>query len=95
MVLFFVCSVSYSLSLLASVTGRLDARRVISHGHPLFWKPDSPPKPLILFGRAMVEAANNSINFIITGDEDPQMEGQDDPIQEERREELYTHVFEG
>jgi hypothetical protein len=43
----------------------------------------------------MASAANNSINFIITGDEDPQMDGQDDPIQEERQEEMYTHVFEG
>jgi len=40
-------------------------------------------------------AANNSINFIITGNEDPQMDGQDDPVQEERQEEMYTHVFEG
>jgi len=43
----------------------------------------------------MASAANNSINFIITGDEDPQMDSQDDPVQEERQEEMYTHVFEG
>jgi len=43
----------------------------------------------------MASAANNSINFIITGDEDPQMDGQDDPVQEERQEGMYTHVFEG
>jgi len=66
-----------------------------SHAQPLFWKPDSSPKPLIPFRLAMASAANNSINFIITGDEDPQMDGQDDPVQEERQEEMYTHVFEG
>lgn len=43
----------------------------------------------------MASAANNSINFIITGDEDPRMDCQDDPVQEERQEEMYTHVFEG
>lgn len=43
----------------------------------------------------MASAANNSINFIITGDEDPQMNSQDDPVQEERQEEMYTHVFAG
>jgi len=43
----------------------------------------------------MASAANNSINFIITGDEDPQMDGQDDPVQEQRQEGMYTHVFEG
>ena len=40
-------------------------------------------------------AADNSINFTIAGDEDLQMDGQDDPAQEERQEEMYTHVFEG
>lgn len=44
---------------------------------------------------AMASAARNSINFIITGDEDLQMDGQNDPVQEERQEEMYTHVFEG
>jgi hypothetical protein len=43
----------------------------------------------------MASAANNSINFIITGDENPQMTGQDDPVKEERQEEMYTLVFEG
>lgn len=43
----------------------------------------------------MASAASNSINFVITGDEDPQMDGRDDPFQEERQEEMYTHVFEG
>ena len=43
----------------------------------------------------MASAGNNSINFIITGDENPQMSGQDDPVQEERQEEMYTRVFEG
>ena len=71
-----------------------DALFHISHGHLLFWKPDSSPKHPIPFRLAMASAANNSINFIITGDGDPQMDGQD-PIQEERQEEMYTHVFEG
>lgn len=43
----------------------------------------------------MASAANKSVNFIIAGDEDSQMGGQDDPVQEERQEEMYTHVFEG
>jgi len=67
----------------------------ISHGHLLFWKPDSSLKFPIPFRLAMASAANNSINFIITGDEDPQMDGQDDPVQEQRQEGMYTHVFEG
>lgn len=44
---------------------------------------------------AMAAEANSSINFIINGDEDPQMDGQGDPVLEERQEEMYTHVFEG
>jgi len=43
----------------------------------------------------MASAANNTINFVITGNDDLQMDGQDDPVQEERQEEMYTHVFEG
>lgn len=43
----------------------------------------------------MASAANDFVNLIITGDEGPQMDGQDDPVQEERQEEMYTHVFEG
>ncbi|KAF9792817.1 VRR-NUC domain-containing protein [Thelephora terrestris] len=39
-------------------------------------------------------AVDSSINFIIAGDEDLQMDGQDDPVQEERQQEMYTHVFE-
>lgn len=72
-----------------------DALFHISHGHLLFWKPDSSPKYPIPFRLTMASAANNSINFIITGDDDLQMDGQDDPVQEERQEEMYTHVFEG
>ena len=44
----------------------------------------------------MASAANDFVNLIITGDEGPpQMDGRDDPAQEERQEEMYTHVFEG
>ena len=43
----------------------------------------------------MASPVNDSIDFIITGDEDPQMDGRDDPVQEERQEEMYSHVFEG
>ena len=79
--------------------GRLYRRSIgaagFSHGHRLFWKPDSSSKLPIPFRLAMASAANNSINFIITGDEDPQMDGQDDPVQEKHQEGMYTHVFEG
>ena len=61
----------------------------------LFWKPDCSLRPPVPFWLAMASAGNNSINFIITGDENPQMSGQDDPVQEERQEEMYTRVFEG
>jgi len=72
------------------------ARRVVhnSHARHLFRKPDSPKFP-IPFRFAMASAANNFVNLIITGDEDSQMDGRDDPAQEERQEEMYTHVFEG
>jgi len=49
----------------------------------------------IPFRLAMASAANDFVNLIITGDEGPQMDGRDDPAQEERQEEMYTHVFEG
>ena len=66
-----------------------------SHAHLLFRKPDSSPKSPIPFRLVMASPANDSINFVITGDEDPRMDGQDDPVQEERQEDLYIHVFEG
>ena len=77
--------------------GRPTARRAVSQfptvisysGHLTVRRAPIP------FRLAMASAANNSINFIITGDEDPQMDGQEDPVQEERQEEMYTHVFEG
>jgi hypothetical protein len=65
-----------------------------SHAQLLFWKPDSSPKIPSPFRLAMASAANNAINFIINGDEGPQM-GEDDALQEERQEEMYTNVFEG
>ena len=81
------------------ITGRLIQLRVFHDSSArlsLFWKLDCTSKPANGSRSTMASAADSStVNFIIAGDEDSQMDGQNDPIREERQEEMYTHVFEG